>query len=152
MQANWSYPTTIWFGAGRIDGLPDACRSAGMERPLLVTDRGLADLPITARALDILEKDQGPGVDLFFMDCLKEQYPLALDGMLRRLCPGGAIVVDNMLWYGRPVARHTDPSLHDEPETRGVEELTRKLFAHPSLWTTIIPLRDGLSLSIHKGS
>jgi len=64
MQANWSYPTTIWFGAGRIEGLPDACRGAGMERPLLVTDAGLANLPITARALDILEK-AGLGRGLF---------------------------------------------------------------------------------------
>ncbi|WP_425403196.1 iron-containing alcohol dehydrogenase [Hwanghaeella sp.] len=64
MQANWSYPTTIWFGAGRIEALPDACRNVGIERPLLVTDRGLADLPITARALDILEK-AGLGRGLF---------------------------------------------------------------------------------------
>ncbi|PKQ13562.1 MAG: alcohol dehydrogenase [Alphaproteobacteria bacterium HGW-Alphaproteobacteria-1] len=52
--ANWSYPTAIKFGAGRIAELPDACRQAGINRPLLVTDRGLAPLPITARALDIL--------------------------------------------------------------------------------------------------
>jgi len=64
MQANWSYPTTIWFGAGRIEGLPEACGKAGMERPLLVTDAGLANLPITARALDILEK-AGLGRGLF---------------------------------------------------------------------------------------
>ncbi len=64
MQANWSYPTTIWFGAGRIEELPVACGKAGMERPLLVTDAGLANLPITARALDILEK-AGLGRGLF---------------------------------------------------------------------------------------
>ncbi|RVU37799.1 iron-containing alcohol dehydrogenase [Hwanghaeella grinnelliae] len=64
MQANWSYPTTIWFGAGRIEGLPEACRSAGMERPLLVTDAGLADLPITTQTLDILDK-AGMGRGMF---------------------------------------------------------------------------------------
>jgi alcohol dehydrogenase len=52
--ANWSYPTAIRFGAGRIRELPEACRAAGIARPLLVTDRGLAGLPVTARALDIL--------------------------------------------------------------------------------------------------
>ena len=46
--ATWSYPTAIRFGAGRIAELPEACRAAGIERPLLVTDRGLAPLPITA--------------------------------------------------------------------------------------------------------
>ena len=55
LEANWSYPTAIRFGAGRIAELPDACADAGISKPLLVTDHGLADLPITARALDSLE-------------------------------------------------------------------------------------------------
>ena len=55
MHANWSYPTSIRFGAGRIAELPEACAAAGISRPLLVTDRGLAGLPITAQALDILD-------------------------------------------------------------------------------------------------
>lgn len=53
--ANWSYPTAIRFGAGRIKELPQACAAAGITRPLLVTDRGLAALPITAATLDILD-------------------------------------------------------------------------------------------------
>ena len=53
--ANWSYPTSIRFGSGRISELADACRTAGMDRPLLVTDAGLAELPITKRALDLLK-------------------------------------------------------------------------------------------------
>ncbi|MGX0902309.1 alcohol dehydrogenase class IV [Roseovarius sp. MBR-79] len=56
LTANWSYPTAIKFGAGRIAELPAACAQAGITRPLLVTDRGLAPLPITARALDILRE------------------------------------------------------------------------------------------------
>ncbi|WP_163270292.1 iron-containing alcohol dehydrogenase [Chelativorans alearense] len=56
VSVNWSYPTSIRFGAGRITELADACKAAGMERPLLVTDRGLAPLPITGKALDILEE------------------------------------------------------------------------------------------------
>ena len=55
LEANWSYPTAIRFGAGRIAELPQACADAGISKPLLVTDRGLAGLPITVRALDILE-------------------------------------------------------------------------------------------------
>jgi alcohol dehydrogenase len=54
-RANWSYPTAIRFGAGRISELAEACAAAGMKRPLLVTDRGLASLPITVNALDLLE-------------------------------------------------------------------------------------------------
>ncbi len=53
--ANWSYPTSIRFGAGRIAELAAACAAAGMQRPLLVTDRALATLPITAAALALME-------------------------------------------------------------------------------------------------
>ena len=54
LSGNWSYPTAIRFGAGRISELAEACAQVGISRPLLVTDRGLAGLPITARALDCL--------------------------------------------------------------------------------------------------
>jgi alcohol dehydrogenase class IV len=53
LSANWSYPTTIKFGAGRISGLVEHCKALGIARPLLVTDRAMAALPITAQALDI---------------------------------------------------------------------------------------------------
>jgi alcohol dehydrogenase class IV len=55
LTANWSYPTAIKFGAGRISELGAQCKAVGMKNPLLVTDRALASLPITAQALDILE-------------------------------------------------------------------------------------------------
>ncbi len=50
LSGNWNYPTAIRFGAGRIRELSDACRAMGMERPLLVTDPGLAALPMIAAA------------------------------------------------------------------------------------------------------
>ncbi|MEP4434022.1 MAG: iron-containing alcohol dehydrogenase, partial [Hyphomicrobiales bacterium] len=62
--ANWGYPTAIRFGAGRISELADACSAAGMKKPLLVTDKGLANLPITTGALDVLDK-AGLGRGLF---------------------------------------------------------------------------------------
>ncbi len=55
LVGNWSYPTTIKFGAGRIQELPEACAAAGLKKPLLVTDKGLADLPVTVKTLDIME-------------------------------------------------------------------------------------------------
>lgn len=57
LTANWNYPNPIRFGAGRISELAEACATLGISKPLLVTDKGLAGLPITARALDILEAD-----------------------------------------------------------------------------------------------
>ena len=55
LTANWSYPTAIRFGAGRIAEIGEACAAAGITRPLLVTDRGLAGMDITARTLDQME-------------------------------------------------------------------------------------------------
>ena len=51
---NWSYPTPIKFGVGRIAELAEQCMAVGLKKPLLVTDKALASLPITAQALDIL--------------------------------------------------------------------------------------------------
>lgn len=56
LSTNWSYPTAIRFGAGRIAEIADACAAAGMKKPLLITDRGLAGMEITARTLDLLEQ------------------------------------------------------------------------------------------------
>lgn len=54
--ANWSYPTAIKFGPGRIREIGAACAQAGIKRPLLVTDRGLASMAITQKTLDLLEE------------------------------------------------------------------------------------------------
>ena len=64
LTGNWSYPTSIKFGAGRIRELAAACTEAGIARPLLVTDKGLASLPITALAIEILA-DAGLGRAIF---------------------------------------------------------------------------------------
>jgi len=55
ITANWSYPTAIRFGAGRISEIPEACATAGIKKPLLITDRGLASMDITSKTLDFLD-------------------------------------------------------------------------------------------------
>ena len=53
LKGNWNYPTKILFGAGNIKKLPQACETLGIRRPLLVTDPGLAALPMIATAVEI---------------------------------------------------------------------------------------------------
>ena len=53
LKGNWNYPTSIRFGSGRIRELPDVCRSLGMQKPLLVTDAGLARLPMVSAAVQL---------------------------------------------------------------------------------------------------
>ncbi|WP_112322199.1 iron-containing alcohol dehydrogenase [Oceanibium sediminis] len=64
LLGNWSYPTSIRFGAGRIGELADACDAAGITKPLFVTDKGLAGMEITTRARAVLT-NAGKGDDMF---------------------------------------------------------------------------------------
>ncbi len=54
LKGNWNYPTSVRFGVRRIAELGDAAAAAGIKRPLLVTDPRLAEMPMVARALDLL--------------------------------------------------------------------------------------------------
>lgn len=62
--ANWNYPTRVHFGVGRIAELAAVCKANGIRRPLFVTDAGLRDAEITAKALGVLE-DGGIATTLF---------------------------------------------------------------------------------------
>ncbi len=48
---NWNYPTHVRVGPGRFRELPDICRTLGIKSPLLITDPGLADLPILDKVM-----------------------------------------------------------------------------------------------------
>lgn len=56
VTADWGFPTRIRVGPGRLDELPAMCRELGFERPLLVTDPGVRDLPMIGTTLDALRR------------------------------------------------------------------------------------------------
>ena len=64
LTGNWNYPTQIKFGAGRIAELPALCKAHGLMRPLIVTDEGLARLPMIAQAAAAL-RDAGLATAVF---------------------------------------------------------------------------------------
>ncbi len=78
--ANWSYPTAIRFGAGRIAELAEACQAAGMHRPLLVTDPGLAGLPMVTDAVAAC-RAEGLDCDLFSGIRPNPTWPNVADGL-----------------------------------------------------------------------
>jgi predicted O-methyltransferase YrrM len=92
-------------------------------------------------AFEILDRLPGE-FDIIFNDVDKEQYPAAFHKAVPRLRRGGYFLSDNMLWGGRVVDDVTDAT------TRGVVELTKLLFQAPNLYTTILPIRDGVSVSL----
>ena len=63
-KANWNYPTAVKFGAGRIAELPEALKSVGIKKPLLVTDAGLVNLPVAQKTIQLL-KDAGFEIGVF---------------------------------------------------------------------------------------
>ena len=80
--------------------------------------------------------------DIILNDVDKTQYPTAFHKAVPRIRKGGLFISDNMLWGGRVAA----DAVH--PTTQGVLELTRLLFQTPSLYTTLLPIRDGVSVSL----
>ncbi|WP_417428992.1 iron-containing alcohol dehydrogenase [Kiloniella sp.] len=64
MQGNWNYPTTVRFGVGRIKEIAEVCSGLGMSNPLLITDAGLAALPMVADVVATC-KAAGLGCDVF---------------------------------------------------------------------------------------
>jgi predicted O-methyltransferase YrrM len=97
-------------------------------------------------ALQLLAPENGP-FDLVYCDIDKESYPEAFEMSKPRLRPGGILIADNVLWSGRIA----DPSVADD-ETEAIREFTRRIFADPDFFTTIIPIRDGMSISVKTGS
>jgi caffeoyl-CoA O-methyltransferase len=92
-------------------------------------------------ALALLDSTEGQ-FDLIFNDVDKTQYPDALNRAVDRVRAGGLLVTDNVLWYGR-VAR---PAAARDLETRAIQKFNRLLHRSPKLFTTIVPLRDGLAV------
>jgi predicted O-methyltransferase YrrM len=97
---------------------------------------------LTGDAIELLRSTKAE-FDLIFNDVNKDQYPKVLRLAVPRLRVGGLFVTDNVLWSGR-VAR--TPASNDA-ETRAIQEFNRLLYTSPKLFTTVIPLRDGLAVS-----
>jgi alcohol dehydrogenase class IV len=68
LSGNWNYPTSITAGAGAVEQLPACCRQLGMAAPLLVTDPGLAALPMVADALALC---RAAGLDTGLFSAIK---------------------------------------------------------------------------------
>lgn len=80
--------------------------------------------------------------DLIINDVDKKQYPLLLPHLVSRLRVGGMLITDNVLWKGKVADSTADDT------TKAIQTFNKMLIEDKGLWTSIIPLRDGLSLSI----
>ena len=95
-------------------------------------------------AVAALRAAAGP-FDLIFNDIDKHGYPASLPVIAEKLRPGGALIIDNMLWHGA-IFDSSDTS----PATQGVREVTRLLTGDSSWIASLVPLRDGMILAYKK--
>jgi predicted O-methyltransferase YrrM len=83
--------------------------------------------------------------DLIFNDIDKEDYPSSLPVIKEKLRPGGIMIIDNMLWYGR-IFNQKDKSA----STEGVRLATKALVSDPDWIVTLSPIRDGVLIACKK--
>ena len=148
--------STIWWAravgeAGRViytDGDPkNAAEARGYFDRAGVADRIQVR---TGDALEILSEQPSESFDIIFNDVDKEDYPRVFTLAVPRLKKGGLFVTDNVLWSGRVAYAAGNPGLKADPDatTKSVVQFNQMLMESKELFTSIIPIRDGVSVSI----
>jgi caffeoyl-CoA O-methyltransferase len=115
----------------RVRAAQEYFRRAGVNRRIRVHQ---------GEAVSMLKQSKGK-FDFVFCDLDKEQYPAALRAALPRLRRGGLFVADNVLRSGLVSKPGTDSA------TRAIQKLNRMIYSSSDLFSVIVPLRDGVSVS-----
>ena len=84
--------------------------------------------------------------DLIFLDADKENYTRYLEKIVNKLNVKGVLITDNVLWSGKVVASISD----DDLSTKEIDNFNKILNQRDDMETILLPLRDGISLSIKK--
>jgi predicted O-methyltransferase YrrM len=94
-------------------------------------------------ALEILSEEKQP-YDIIFNDVDKVDYPRVFRLAVPKLKSGGLFIADNVLWSGK--LRKPNP----DEQTRAILEFDRLISESKELFTTILPLRDGVAVCVKK--
>lgn len=148
--------STIWWakavGEGGKVHYTDGSRKNADEARRYFQQAGVADR-IEVHIGDALEllSERKEHFDVLFCDVDKHDYPRVFNMAAPRVRKGGLFLADNTLWSGRVAYAAGNPDL-PKPETdrhtEGVVEFNRLLYSSPDWYTTIIPLRDGVSVAM----
>ncbi|MES2154988.1 MAG: O-methyltransferase [bacterium] len=147
MGSGFGY-STVWF-AGAVGPKGRVVHTDGSAALSREAQQWLGKARLKSRvefrvgdARDALRSEKGP-FDVIFIDIDKEQYPDAWEIARKRVRKGGLILTDNTLWQGKVA----DAAIRDEA-TRGVREYTRLALEDATFATTVLPLRDGVAVSL----
>lgn len=142
--------STIWWARGVGDGgrvyYTDSDQK-NCEKARRYCERAGVAARVVFKLGDALEllSEEKQSFDIIFNDVDKDDYPRVLRLAVPRLKSGGLFVTDNVLWNGRVAENKTKDS-----NTRAIQEFNRLQYSSPDLFTTIIPLRDGVSIAVKK--
>ncbi|HML95159.1 MAG TPA: O-methyltransferase [Thermodesulfobacteriota bacterium] len=142
-SAYWFGKALSVLGRGRVI-LTDASRDNAEMAEGFLSRAGLMD-KVEIRvgdALEIFDGEKGP-FDIVFNDVDKEWYPPLVGKAYAKLRRGGLFITDNVLWHGRVLSPEDD-----SPATEGVRKFARLLFAEEGFYSTVLPIRDGVSISL----
>lgn len=141
--------SAIWFARGLQPGGRIICTDGSRENAVLAARffqeariEGLVDYR-TGDALSLLAAEPG-SFDIILNDVDKHEYPEVFRQAVPRLKKGGLLITDNALWQGRVVGDDNAPG------TAGIRAFNRLAFQSEDILTTIVPLRDGVALSIRR--
>ena len=142
--------SAFWFARGLQAGgtvtLTDHTRE-NLERARDALGRaGLLDrcrIEAPGDGLEVLARTE-PGLDLVFLDLEKEDYPRALALALPKLRTGGLLVADNVHWGGAVARGDSDAAC------LGLREYLRLIHNSEGLVSSVLPLRDGLSVTLKR--
>jgi len=142
--------STIWWAravgkSGRVF-YTDGDRKNADEARKYFAKAGVTDR-ITVGVGDALEllSEHKQEFDIIFNDVDKEDYPRVFRLAVPRLRKGGLFVTDNVLWSGKVADKK-----NTEPTTQAILEFNRLLYSSTHLFTTILPVRDGVAVAVKK--
>jgi predicted O-methyltransferase YrrM len=142
--------STIWWAralseGGRVIYTDGDSKNAEQARRYFER-AGVADR-ITIKVGDALEllSEEKEQFDVIFNDVDKEDYPRVFRLAVPKLRKGGLFITDNVLWSGKVAQQN--PA---EATTKAILEFNRLLYSSPDLFTTILPIRDGVAVAIKR--
>jgi predicted O-methyltransferase YrrM len=139
--------STIWLAraAGESGKVyyTDGSQQNARDARIYFERAGVADRidMLVGDALELIDSIEGQ-FDLIFNDVDKHQYPEAFRKAVPKLKRGGLFIADNVLWSGRVARGERDPA------TEGIREFNRLIYSSAELYTTILPIRDGIAVCL----
>jgi predicted O-methyltransferase YrrM len=111
-------------------------------------DRAGLSSQITVKQADALSAlaEVESGIDLVYIDCVKEQYPAYLDLLIPKLAPRGIIVADNVLWGGL-LGAEAVPAAEKE-RVQALRTFNRAVVSDPRLRGIVLPVGDGVAFAV----